>query len=100
MSRLQCPFHRPSVNVLYGFIFSRDKTELDELICEEWLQTLLHHAGLISQEAAVANGDKSHVDYEGNGVLYSLVLIDWFTVVLIPYGLDAPRLYRQALCAP
>ena len=68
---LQCPFSRPYVHVLYCFIFSRDKTELNELICEEWLQTLLHHAGLISQEAALTSTDKSHVNYEGNGVLYS-----------------------------
>ena len=58
----------------YCLIFSRDKTELNELICEEWLQTLLHHAGLISQEEALSSSDKSHVNYEGNGVLYSVVL--------------------------
>lgn len=45
-------------------ILSRDKTELNELICEEWLQTLLHHAGLISQEEALSSSDKSHVNYE------------------------------------
>lgn len=45
-------------------ILSRDKTELNEMICEEWLQTLLHHAGLISQDATVTSDDKSHVNYE------------------------------------
>jgi len=44
------------------------------MICEEWLQTLLHHAGLISQDAALTGDDNSHVNYEGNGVLYSLAL--------------------------
>ena len=74
MHHLQWPYSWPYVHVSYCFIFSRDKTEMDELICEEWLQTLLHHAGLISQEAAVTSGDKSHVNYEGNGVLHSLAL--------------------------
>jgi hypothetical protein len=49
-------------------------TELNELICEEWLQTLLHHAGLVLQEEALSTSDKSHVSCEGNGVLYSVVL--------------------------
>jgi len=74
MHCLQCPFSRPYVHVSYHYIFSRDKTELNEMICEKWLQTLLHHAGLISQDATVTSDDKSHVNYEGNGVLYSLAL--------------------------
>ena len=65
MHCLQCPFSRPYVHVLYHYIFSRDKTELNEMFCEEWLQTLLHHAGLISQDAALTGDDKSHVNYEG-----------------------------------
>lgn len=69
MHCLLCPFSRPYVHVSCGFIFSRDKTELNDLMCEEWLQNLLHHAGLISQEAALTGGDKSHVSYEGNGAL-------------------------------
>jgi len=50
---------------------------MNELICEEWLQALLRHAGLISQEAALMSGDKSNVNYEGNGVLYLLALSTW-----------------------
>ena len=71
MHCLQCPFARPYVYVSYCLIFSRDKTGLNELICEEWLQTLLHHAGFISQPAALTSDDKSHVSYEGNSALYS-----------------------------
>lgn len=74
MHCLQCPFPRPCIHVSCCCIFSRDKTELNELICEKWLQTLLHHAGLISQEAALTSVDKSHVNYKGNGVMYSLAL--------------------------
>jgi hypothetical protein len=69
---LQCEVSKPFV--LCCLIFSRDKTELNELVCDEWLQTLLHLAGLVSQEQSWSSGDKSHLDYQGNGVLYSVVL--------------------------
>lgn len=71
---LQCEVSKPFVLVFCCLTFSRDKTELNELVCDEWLQTLLHLAGLVSQEQSWSSSDKSHLDYQGNGVLYSVVL--------------------------
>ncbi|KAJ9585217.1 hypothetical protein L9F63_002980, partial [Diploptera punctata] len=45
-------------------ILSRDKTELNELVCEKWLETLLRHAGLMSQEEAINCINQAPVDYE------------------------------------
>ncbi|XP_069680311.1 synembryn-A [Periplaneta americana] len=45
-------------------ILSRDKTDLNELVCGSWLETLLRHAGLVSQEEALSKINESPVDYE------------------------------------
>ncbi|PSN53608.1 Synembryn-A [Blattella germanica] len=45
-------------------IFSRDKTGLDDLVCEKWLETLLRHAGLVSQEEALSRINDAPLDYE------------------------------------
>jgi hypothetical protein len=51
-------------------VFSRDKTELNELVCGKQLGTLLHHAGLVSQEEPVSNINEMPVNYEGNNKCY------------------------------
>jgi hypothetical protein len=55
-------------------VFSRDKTELDELICEKWLETLLHYAGLVSLEEPVTSINELPVDYKGNSTLFYIFL--------------------------
>lgn len=45
-------------------ILSRDQTELNELVCEKWLETLLRHAGLMSQEEALNRINDAPLDYE------------------------------------
>ncbi|XP_046395436.1 synembryn-A [Ischnura elegans] len=44
-------------------ILSRDKTELNDLVCEEWLNILLQHAGLMSQEEALQRINQPLVEY-------------------------------------
>lgn len=44
-------------------ILSRDKTHLDDLLCEEWMNILLKHAGLLSQEEALNKINQPLVDY-------------------------------------
>ncbi|XP_067000319.2 synembryn-A [Anabrus simplex] len=45
-------------------ILSRDKTDLNELVCENWLGTLLRLAGLVSQEEALTRINQLNPDYE------------------------------------
>lgn len=45
-------------------IISRDKTELNELVCKEWLETLLHHAGLVSKVEPLSSINELPVNYE------------------------------------
>jgi hypothetical protein len=38
-------------------------------VCEKWLQTLLQHARLASQEEPVSSVNEMPVNYEGNNTL-------------------------------
>ncbi|XP_063236666.1 synembryn-A [Bacillus rossius redtenbacheri] len=45
-------------------MLSREKAELNELVCPEWLDSLLRLAGLVSQEEALTQINKSPTQYE------------------------------------
>lgn len=45
-------------------MLSRDKTDLEELFCEKWLNILLYHAGLVPQEQALLMSSQAFDTYD------------------------------------
>jgi hypothetical protein len=69
---------------VYFVICSRDKTELNELVCEKWFVTLLHLAGLVPQEEAPSRINESPADYEGKNNWYYIVYCNMQGHILAP----------------
>jgi hypothetical protein len=71
-------------------VFSRDKTELNELVCTKWFETLLHHAGLVSRLEPLSSIKELPVNYEGNS---TLLYIFYYTAML--FMLDCETCFPQ-----